>query len=419
MRLASFRTAQGASYGAVTNQGIVDLGRRLGNRYSDLRTLLERNGLEEARKAAGAAAVPAPCRIAGGPPAADPAPARVEEPRLRGGDRGRHWQGWTENFPEGFLESHRRLQLLQRRLGARLAAPHRPVDRRQELRQHRRLRPLAGDRRRDPRGNAADAVVPPERRAHAARHHRADDLQDPEADRVHLELHHAAPGRRHRHRHAGRRRRAAQPAGLDEARRYRRDRDRQGRRAGEQHRRRLIRSFIFILGAGLSAAACGQPYPERPIRFYVGFPPGGSTDLVSRFLGQKLAERLKQPVVVEQKVGGTGLIANDAIAKAPPDGHTMVLLTGGHPGTAAVMKKLPYDPVRDFGMVSTVIEYPMVISVAPDSPIKSLPDLFARAKAQPGRVSFSSAGPGSLHHLLGEWMNIEAGTSMLHVPRRS
>jgi tripartite-type tricarboxylate transporter receptor subunit TctC len=178
----------------------------------------------------------------------------------------------------------------------------------------------------------------------------------------------------------------------------------------------LIRFFIFILSAGLSAAACGQPYPERPIRFYVGFPPGGSTDLVSRFLGQKLAERLKQPVVVEQKVGGTGLIANDAVAKAPPDGHTMVLLTGGHPGTAAVMKKLPYDPVRDFGMVSTVIEYPMVISVAPDSPIRSLPDLFARAKAQPGRVSFSSAGPGSLHHLLGEWMNIEAGTSMLHVP---
>jgi len=71
--------------------------------------------------------------------------------------------------------------------------------------------------------------------------------------------------------------------------------------------------------------------------------PAAATDLVSRFLGQKLAERLKQPVVVEQKVGGTGLIANDAVAKAPPDGHTMVLLTGGHPGTAAVMKKLPYD----------------------------------------------------------------------------
>ena len=174
--------------------------------------------------------------------------------------------------------------------------------------------------------------------------------------------------------------------------------------------------ILLLLGVLFSGSLFAQGYPDRPVRFYVGFPPGGSTDLVSRYLGQRLSERLKQPVVVEQKVGGTGLIANDAVAKAPPDGHTMVLLTGGHPGTAAVMKKLPYDPVKDFGMVSVVIEYPMTISVAPDSPIKSFPDLIARAKAEPGRISYSSAGPGSLHHLLGEWMNIEAGTTMLHVP---
>lgn len=167
---------------------------------------------------------------------------------------------------------------------------------------------------------------------------------------------------------------------------------------------------LFILSLGSTSQA------QQPIRFYVGFPPGGSTDIISRFLGQRLSERLKQPVVVEQKVGATGVIANDAVSKSAPDGMTLVLLTGGHPGTAAVMKSLPYDPVAGFGMVSVVIEYPMVISVAPDSPIKSFPELIARAKAQPGRVSFSSAGPGSLHHLLGEWMNIEAGTTMLHVP---
>jgi tripartite-type tricarboxylate transporter receptor subunit TctC len=170
--------------------------------------------------------------------------------------------------------------------------------------------------------------------------------------------------------------------------------------------------FIFLF----ALAAWAQNYPDRPIRFYVGFPPGGSTDLVSRYLGQKLSERVKQPVVVEQKTGATGLLANDGVAKAPPDGYTMVLLTGGHPGTAAVMKSLPYHPVKDFGMVSVVIEYPMTISVAPDSPIKSFPDLIARAKAAPGQISYSSAGAGSLHHLLGEWMNIEAGTQMLHVP---
>jgi tripartite-type tricarboxylate transporter receptor subunit TctC len=189
----------------------------------------------------------------------------------------------------------------------------------------------------------------------------------------------------------------------------------------------MIRALAFLL-----LLAAPPAMAQQTIRFYVGFPPGGSTDIISRLLGQKLSERLKQPVVVEQKVGATGLIANDAVAKSAPDGATMVLLTGGHPGTAAVMKSLPYDPVKDctaavmkslpydpvkdFGMVSVVIEYPMVIAVTPESPIKSLPDLIARAKAAPGRVSFSSAGPGSLHHLLGEWMNIEAGTTMLHVP---
>src|SRR5258706_13160899 len=152
--------------------------------------------------------------------------------------------------------------------------------------------------------------------------------------------------------------------------------------------------------------AWAQTYPERPIRFYVGFPPGGSTDLVSRYLGHKLSERLKQTVVVDQKTGATGLLANDTVAKAPPDGLTMVLLTGGHPGTAAGMKSPPYDPVKGFGMVSVVIEYPMTLSVKPDSPIQSFPDLIARAKAEPGRISYSSAGPGSLHHLLAEWLNI-------------
>ena len=137
-----------------------------------------------------------------------------------------------------------------------------------------------------------------------------------------------------------------------------------------------------------------QSYPDRPIRFYVGFPPGGSTDLVSRYLGDKLSRAAEAAGGVEQKTGATGLLANDAVAKAPPDGHTMVLLTGGHPGTAAVMKSLPYDPVKDFGMVSVVIEYPMTISVAPDSPIQSFPDLLARAKAEPGKISFSSAGAG-------------------------
>jgi tripartite-type tricarboxylate transporter receptor subunit TctC len=159
-----------------------------------------------------------------------------------------------------------------------------------------------------------------------------------------------------------------------------------------------------------------QEFPTKPIRFIVGYSTGSSSDIVSRLLAQKLSERLNQSVVVEQKVGATGLIAYDHVAKSPPDGHIMTLLSGGHPVTAAIMNKLPYDPVKDFGMVTTVIGYPMVILVPQDSPIKSMADLISKAKAQPGKLSFSSAGIGSLHHLTGEWLSSEAGISMIHVP---
>jgi tripartite-type tricarboxylate transporter receptor subunit TctC len=157
-------------------------------------------------------------------------------------------------------------------------------------------------------------------------------------------------------------------------------------------------------------------YPNRPIRFVVSFAPGSSTDIVTRLLAQKLTERLGQPIVIDIKAGAGGLIGNDFVAKSPPDGYNMVLLTGGHPSSVAMVKKLPYDPVKDFGMVSTIVTYPMAVSVAKDSPIKSLPDLIALAKSHPNQVSFSSSGVGSLHHLLGEWINIEAGIDMLHIP---
>ncbi len=163
-------------------------------------------------------------------------------------------------------------------------------------------------------------------------------------------------------------------------------------------------------------AATGQDYPARPLKFYIGFAAGGSADLVSRLLAQKLQDRLGQTVVAEPKIGATGIIAQDAVAKAPPDGLSLVLLTGGHPTSAVLMRKLPYDPVRDFGMVSLVTQYPMVISVLPGSPIKTLADLIARAKAAPGKVTYTTSGVGSLHHLLGEWLNIEAGTEMVQVP---
>ena len=178
---------------------------------------------------------------------------------------------------------------------------------------------------------------------------------------------------------------------------------------------------VFRLAAALLAAlaasgeAHSQTYPVRPVRFLVGSPPGSGNDLVSRLLAQKLAERFDQPVIVEQKPGGAGLLANDALAKSPPDGHTLVLLSGAHPATAALNRALPYDPVRDFGMVGTVVAYPLVISVALNSEIRSFPDLIARARHAPGKLTYSMT-PGTLVHLLGEWINIEAGTAILGVP---
>jgi tripartite-type tricarboxylate transporter receptor subunit TctC len=171
----------------------------------------------------------------------------------------------------------------------------------------------------------------------------------------------------------------------------------------------------MLAALAASGEAAAQAYPVRPVRFLVGSPPGSGSDLVSRLLGQKLAERLGQPIVVEQKPGGAGLLANEALAKSPPDGHTLVLLSGAHPATAVLNRALPYDPVRDFGMVGTVVAYPLVIAVAPGSPIRSFADLLERARAAPGKLTYSMT-PGTLVHLLGEWINIEAGTEILGVP---
>ena len=166
-----------------------------------------------------------------------------------------------------------------------------------------------------------------------------------------------------------------------------------------------------------AATRSPQAYPARPLRILVGGPPGSGADIVSRLIAAPLSERLGQTIVVEQRTGAGGIIASDALAKSTPDGHTLALLTGAHPTVAALSRTLPYDPVKDFGMVSTVVAYPLVVSVAFGSSIGSFPELLARAKAAPGKISYAMS-PGSLVHLAGEWINAEAGTAMLAVPYR-
>ena len=171
-----------------------------------------------------------------------------------------------------------------------------------------------------------------------------------------------------------------------------------------------------FLALAFCAAALAQSYPSKPVRLVVGFPPGGSSDTVARVVAQQLSPLLGQPVVVENKPGAGGVIGSDIVAKSAPDGHTLLLATAGHSTAAAMVAKLPFDAVNDFTWISTVTTYPFVIATAADSPIKSLGDLIARAKRSPGKLSYSSAGVGTSHHLLGEWLSAESGIEMLHVP---
>ena len=175
----------------------------------------------------------------------------------------------------------------------------------------------------------------------------------------------------------------------------------------------------FVLGlAGLALAGSlqAQSYPERPVRIVVGFPPGGSSDTVARVVAQNLSPLLGQPVVVENKPGAGGVIGSDAVPKAAPDGYPLLLATAGHSTAAAMVQKLPFDAVNDFSWITTVTTYPFAFATSAESHIKSLPDLIQKAKASPGKITYSSAGVGTSHHLLGEWLSSLAGIELNHIP---
>ncbi len=181
------------------------------------------------------------------------------------------------------------------------------------------------------------------------------------------------------------------------------------------------RAGVRVLLAGLAllaaTAAYAQPYPSRPIRLIVPFPPGGSTDILARALGQKLAENLAQAVVIDNRPGAGGSIGAEAAAKAAPDGHTVMM---GHLGTLAVnpaiYKSLPYDPVKSFAPVSLMAMVPSVLVVNPQVPAASAAELIAYARANPGKLAYGSAGAGSTSHLTTEYFKLATGTDILHVP---
>jgi tripartite-type tricarboxylate transporter receptor subunit TctC len=188
-------------------------------------------------------------------------------------------------------------------------------------------------------------------------------------------------------------------------------------------RPRWLRSVIVQPTCVLLALLCATPLPAaqtypaaRPIRLVSPFAAGGSTDTVGRLLAPRLGERLGQNVIVENRPGAGGLIGTSFVAKAAPDGHTLLFISGAFTAHSAVTKNLPYDPVRDFAWVTMVLSYPFVVVVRYDSGLQTASDLIAAAKKNPRRLNYGSVGTGSVFHLAAELFGSMTGTEMTHIP---
>ena len=173
-----------------------------------------------------------------------------------------------------------------------------------------------------------------------------------------------------------------------------------------------------VLGLVLAGAtAAAAPYPDKPIRLLVPYPPGGITDVLTRSLAELLRKELGQPVIVDNKPGANTALAAQALATSPADGYTVMMAAAATVVMNPLLNpKLGYDPARDFTAVGRVAETPLVLVVRTDSPARTLADLIAAARAKPGDASFASTGMGSTLHLAGELLQLETGTQMLHVP---
>ncbi len=184
-------------------------------------------------------------------------------------------------------------------------------------------------------------------------------------------------------------------------------------------RRTLLAAAAALLPTLGAAPALGQTdaYPTKPVRWVVPFPPGGAMDVIARTLGEHMGRKLGQNFVIENRPGAGGNIGVDSVARSAPDGYTMMIVANGMAVNRALYGKLTYDPVKDFTPVSLVAVVPNVlVTNAARTPAKTVPDVIAQAKAQPGRVSYASAGNGTSIHLAGELFASMAQLDMLHVP---
>ena len=174
-------------------------------------------------------------------------------------------------------------------------------------------------------------------------------------------------------------------------------------------------SSLALMGAGSTLVQAQTAYPSQPIKFIVPYPAGGTTDVLARMVAQKMQESWQQTVVVENKPGAGGTIGNNLVAKAPADGYTVLF------GIVALVQqmtlmKLPYDPIKDFAPISRVAITPAVFAASTTLPVNNLAELIKLVKANPGKYSFGTYGPGTSAHLQGELLNLQTGIDLLHIP---
>src|SRR5262245_24811354 len=183
------------------------------------------------------------------------------------------------------------------------------------------------------------------------------------------------------------------------------------------------RRFLQLTASAAAVSAMpgtgrAQAYPSRPLRMIIGYPPGGSADITARLAGQWLSERLGQPVVVEGRPGAATNLATEAVVRAAPDGYTLLMVAPANAINATLYDRLNFDFLRDIAPVAGIIRFPNVVVVNPSLPIKSIPELIAYAKANPGKLNMASSGNGSTIHMSGELFKMLTGINMVHVPYR-
>lgn len=176
------------------------------------------------------------------------------------------------------------------------------------------------------------------------------------------------------------------------------------------------RALLILLMLVAGSAAAQQAYPNRPIRFIVPYPPGGGADPVARIVAQKLVEAWGQPVIVDNRPGGNTVIGNDAVAKAAPDGYTILLGSNTLSTLSSLLPSLPYDPLKDFDAVAAIAKSPYVLVVHPSVPASNLKELIAVAKARPGQLNYAAAGTGGMGHLGIEMLTMMTGIKLQFVP---